>query len=186
MPTKPVRRTVIPAPLITAFSFSEPLVEAIEQLELASRRLRSEIAKAQRSGAVPLARAYLALYLLEKQVEDTLKPIGQTYDQTKTQWIPESFESEHITSVPLTDGYRIGVSSRLWASIKSDDKGGDRKAAFAWLRKNGLQDLIAETVNASSLSAAAKAMMEGENKELPSDLFNTTMVPNTSVNRTKG
>ena len=55
----------------------------------------------------------------------------------------------------------------MFASIIAEK----RPQAFQWLRDNGYGDIIQETVNASTLSAFAKTLLETENKELPEEFF---------------
>ena len=43
----------------------------------------------------------------------------------------------------------------------------DKPVGFQWLREQGHGGLITETVNASTLAAFAKNMMDTEGKELP-------------------
>jgi hypothetical protein len=57
----------------------------------------------------------------------------------------------------------------------------DKDAGYNWLRKNGHEGLITETVNASTLSAFAKELIEVEGKELPPELFKTGLNPYTSI-----
>lgn len=77
-----------------------------------------------------------------------------------------------------TDDFRVTRMARLYASIPSDKQ----EAAYQWLRDNGLEALIKETVNASSLSGAAKEIME-KGEELPEDLFSTHTKDSISITR---
>jgi hypothetical protein len=95
----------------------------------------------------------------------------------KEEIIPARMEEKGITSITV-EGYRYTVSTRVRASIRA----GLKEEAFEWLRSNEMAELITETVNASTLSASAKVLME-EGRELEPNLFNVAMIPNTS--RTK-
>jgi hypothetical protein len=57
-----------------------------------------------------------------------------------------------------------------------------KEAAFEWLRENGLGELITETVNASTLSAQARKMLE-DGTELDADIFNVSVFPTTSITK---
>lgn len=94
--------------------------------------------------------------------------------------IPKAFEREQIISFNTDDGYRVGVGQRYLASIKGDRK----EDAYQWLRDNGLPDIIIETVNASTLSSAGKALIEDKAMELPEELFNAAWKPTTSLTKT--
>lgn len=91
--------------------------------------------------------------------------------------VPEAFEREKISTFNLKMGYRITVSQRYFASIIPEWKAD----AYKWLRKNKLGDLIQETVNAGTLSAAGRKMIEDQHKELPEELFRTHYQFNTSI-----
>lgn len=79
-----------------------------------------------------------------------------------------------------TDDYRVTRTARMFASIPGDKQ----EAAYAWLRDNGYEALIKETVNSSALSGAAKELME-RGEELPEDLFSTHSKDNISITRKK-
>ncbi len=91
--------------------------------------------------------------------------------------LPERLEHDKIKTFS-TDDWRISRSTRVLASIPGEK----RDEAYNWLRENDHGSLIKETVNASSLSALAKEIMEGGH-ELPEDLFNVH--PKVSVSFTK-
>jgi hypothetical protein len=94
--------------------------------------------------------------------------------------LPMVFENEGVTTITLSAGYRVTIGQRLSASIVADKK----PDAYNWLVHNDLGDLITETVNASSLSATARSLIE-EGRQLPDDLFKTVVLPQVSLTRTK-
>lgn len=110
--------------------------------------------------------------------EKALKPLKTLWKETKEITVPACFEQSGVENVPLSEGYRVGLSTRIVASMVPDRKA----AAYAWLEENA-PDLIQPTVNASTLSAYAKELREG-NRELPDSLFKVTDLNNTTVNRT--
>jgi hypothetical protein len=77
-----------------------------------------------------------------------------------------------------TDDSRVTRTAKVYASIPGDK----REAAYQWLRDNGYEGLIQETVNSSSLSGAAKEMMANGN-ELPEDLFSVHTKDGISITR---
>jgi hypothetical protein len=52
-----------------------------------------------------------------------------------------------------------------------------------WLRDNGAESLIIETVNAQTLASYAKSVMEEEGKDLPHNLFKTNILTYTSITK---
>jgi len=131
--------------------------------------------------ASELAHLYGAVRDLCDEFAAAAEVAGAASTQLSTQLIPAAFERENISTFTTADGYRVTLSTRFVASIKPDMKG----EAWDWLRKNGLDALIVETVNASTLSAAGKKMIEDEGKELPEHLFNAHFMPSVSLTKTK-
>lgn len=129
---------------------------------------------------VEYARFFVKLRTLKDRFDAVLKPFDAIYEKAKTIDLPEKFDAARVPTVNLDEGYRVTVSHSLRASVKS----GQKEAAKAWLTNNGLGDLITETINASTLSAAAKTMAD-ENKELDEDIFHVFIQPTASVTKTK-
>lgn len=130
--------------------------------------------------AVEMARAFVHVRRFKDELDELAKRVSKTYEEWKTVKLPQAFEKAGVPSIPLDEGYRVGVSHLVRASIKPEA----REAAYEWLRSNGLGDLITNTVNSSTLSAVAKSMTE-ENQELDSELFNVHVLSTTSITRTK-
>lgn len=163
-------------------------VQELELLEAWARGTRDQIGllsetlkNLRRKGAIRMARAFVGIRQFDDFLDETVKQWKSFFDELKTVTLPEMMEAEGVTSLPLAEGYRVGMSARMYASIKE----GQKEAAYEWLRNNGLGELITETVNASTLSAAAKHRLEEQALEMPDDLFNAMLKPNTSVTKLK-
>jgi len=134
-------------------------------------------------GAVKLARAFVALH----QIKETVNAIhgkdggllNKFHNRFKSIEVPAVFDGEDLPHVPLNEGFRVGLSTRIRASLPA----ANRQRGFEWLRANGLPDLVQETVNAETLSSTAQLLMEEQNLELPADIFTTYEVRNTSVTK---
>jgi hypothetical protein len=120
------------------------------------------------------------LYRAMKKVESDLKSLEDLYRKYKELEVPAAFEQDGVTSLPLAEGFRVGTSTTIRASIRE----GMKQHAYSWLVENGHGDIIAETVNSSTLSATARELREA-NLELPEKWFNVADMPNTSVTQTK-
>lgn len=94
--------------------------------------------------------------------------------------LPERLDGDEIKTFTADSGDRMTRTSRIFASIVP----GQKDDAFAWLRENDYQALIQETVNSSSLSAAAKELIEN-GMELPDHLFNSHYKDGVSITRKK-
>jgi len=102
---------------------------------------------------------------LDKQ-RKTLYKIKDRYDKNV---IPQKMFDSDVSKVAVDS---IGVSfyplTKYSASVKDKERG------FDWLRSQGLDSLITETVNASTLASTFKDMVLEQGIEPPDDLFNFT------------
>lgn len=164
---------------------SSLLVQRCLQLQSDLAELTDQLDKVRRSGnASDAARAYVAIHSLKKRMDALVGDgsiLSKLVEQWKTRVVPSIFDEEGITSAPLDEGVRVGVSSKVMASVRSDAK---YHAYQFLLDGEDTAPLVTQTVNASSLSSHAKGMLE-DNRELPPDLFNTMVQPSTSVTWTK-
>lgn len=149
-------------------------VQAIEAL---MPQLSKQLAQAEKGGAITMARAFVAFHRMNDRIakESAFKAFKETFSDYKDRRVPHVFEVENVPNVPLSEGFRVQISTPWRASMKPDQK----EAAYEWLHKH-YPDVIQPTVNASTLSALAKEMNE-ENKELPEAHFNAQQMPTTSV-----
>lgn len=140
-------------------------------------------AAAAKSNPTSLAQAYVSIRNAHDTVAEELKELSKLVEKIKTETLPQLFEDYKTKNVSVeVDGvtYRVGTSVRATASIK-----GDAAEAHKWLRDNNLGALIIETVNASTLAATAKTMMETDGKEPDPDLFQFGSMTTTSVTKVK-
>lgn len=79
-----------------------------------------------------------------------------------------------------SQNFRATLSLRTSASIPGEKK----DEALAWLRSNGYEDLIVETVNAQTLGNVANSL-EAECQELPDELFKVSRAFTTTFTRSK-
>lgn len=183
--TTPVPST-LPASLVKALPTAALMLKHAAEIAKLVPKMKGELEAAHAHGAVQLARAYVVFHRLMERLDETLEPLSHDdpekpglFELYKRKLLPEVFEVEGVKSIPLAEGYRVGTASTFRASIRK----GMKDTAYNWLRGNQLGDIITTTVNASTLSSAAKKLMEDQNKELPNDLFNVAMVPTTSVTK---
>jgi len=103
------------------------------------------------------------------------KRINAVHSRMKEHVVPTKFEEQGVTTITV-DGYRYSVSHTTRAGIV------DKLNAHEWLRANELGDIITETVNAQTLGAVARGLLE-EGNELPEEFFKTYIQPNTSITK---
>lgn len=102
-----------------------------------------------------------------KEACDVLaKEADRLYDYLRLMLVPNRFEEEGIKNMKVDGVGRVQLAGDLYAGIV---KANEAKA-FEWLGDNGRGDLVKETVNASSLKAVLKKMLE-TGEEIPADLF---------------
>lgn len=132
-----------------------------------------------------LAAAYIQTFRVARDMEDVMKdgakPITEICNEFKLQKIPEAYEAAGISTLTLDSGDRVSLSERVLAAVK----GGMMEAAIKYLRSNKkTKELVIQTINASTLSAYAKTLLE-QNLELPDSLFNVTVQTAASLTRGK-
>jgi hypothetical protein len=111
-----------------------------------------------------------------RELEEAVSDIKSKLAYAKEVSMPARMDSEECKTFN-TEDYRVTRTAKFFASI-----GEDQAAAYQWLRGNGYEALIKETVNSSALSGAAKEMME-QGLELPEDLFRTYSKDNISITK---
>lgn len=120
-----------------------------------------------------------ALKTVIEATEEAQKALNARLSFAREISMPARMDAEEIQTFN-TEANRITRTSRIFASIIASEM--DR--AKAWLISKNLGSLIKETINSSSLSAAAKAQIE-EGYELPDDIFTCHIKDSVSITRKK-
>ena len=101
--------------------------------------------------------------------------INQLADHLSYDLVPHAMERTGLTVAHHTLG-RIQLEMRTSATVLN------KEGAYEWLRANGKGDLIIETINAQTLGATARELIDAGD-ELPSNLFKTTVKTYTKLTR---
>lgn len=101
-------------------------------------KLEKELEASSRKGAISAAKSFVVLRRLKDKAEDFQSQFQAIFDRYQKIIIPNLFESEGVTSLPLAEGFRVGISQKFYASIKKDAK----ERAWAWLKKHKLGNQI--------------------------------------------
>lgn len=124
---------------------------------------------------------YLELFKTLKDFKENLDGLNKkckaVFEKMNSEVLPAKYKEDGVTSMTY-QGYRYTVNVRTLARILPEH----RLEAYQWLRDNDLGDIIIETVNASTLSSAARELME-EGSELESDYFETYLKDGMSVTK---
>jgi hypothetical protein len=153
----------------------------IEELQVLSTTVLANLEKgAKKRSAAQIADDYVEL----KEAADAIKLVMTEINKVKTKMaqevLPTIFEDQGFKSITTQSGRRVTITSNVRANILKEN----RDAAYDWLRNNGLEDIVINTVNASTLSATARTLIE-DGKQLDDELFNVQIIPNTSVTKVK-
>jgi len=122
-------------------------------------------------------RTYKQMRDYQDWIKSELETLSKAIDQARQETLPQMFKESGMTSIAV-DGYRFTISETVRASIPGETK----PEAYQWLRDNKLEALIIETVNASTLAAQARKMLE-DGETLPEELFKVYIMPNVSVTK---
>jgi hypothetical protein len=125
----------------------------------------------------------LNFFFIVGQMYDALSDMKKGYDAIYNTFsqkeVPEVLRGQGVKNITIEiEGVghrRFQMSNRWSCSILNKDRG------YQWLRENGLGDLIKPTVNGTTLAATAKDLMETSGKEMPDDIFRTSINTYTSV-----
>lgn len=112
---------------------------------------------------------------LHARLKEIAADVNQLADHLSMEVLPEAMRAAGFTTVNHEVG-RVTIGTRVSASML------DREQAMQWLRDNELGSLIIETVNAMTLGAQAKDMIE-RGEELPHDIFKTSVKAYTSITK---
>ena len=136
---------------------------------------------------LPLEDALIQYYFLEDAydaLDEARKAIYKQVEDLKNRALPELMADKKAKTLTLEipgveRARRFTTNRRLSASILPD-----RKAeGYAYLRENGAENLIQETVNSSSLSSYAKQMIEEQGMDLPDDTFKLSTMTYISITK---
>lgn len=95
----------------------------------------------------------------EDELTERLKEINKAIDMLVKRDIPQLMEDSGINRVEINGVGRVDLRGDLYVSVLKSDQ----EEFYNWLRNTNRGSLITETVNSSTLKAAAKGwLMSGE------------------------
>jgi hypothetical protein len=160
-----------------SIKYLEDMVERVEMVERALGSVLPDVLKERPLGeAVDLVSAlHDALKRLTGD-DGVLAGVKKRVNYVKEVTMPERFDAEQVKTFN-TDRWRVTKTTKLMASINGQagvypdgHEFAGQPLAYGWLRDHDYGSLIKPTVNASSLSAAAKELVEN-GMELPEEMF---------------
>jgi hypothetical protein len=128
----------------------------------------------------PLIEFYRTVKEFHEHLKEYTVAVGKLQSNMQYTFIPEYLADRGMGTTTLSDlGCRISPTLRTLANVKPEMK----ERAKDWLNNNGYDYLVTETVNPQSLSTLAKELGK-ENRELPEEIFNTTIRNSISLTKT--
>lgn len=110
--------------------------------------------------------------------DNTKKAIGKVYDHIRTISLPDRMDEEGLESPMNVQGVgRVTLTSDVRVSFK------DKEVGYRWLEEHGHDDLINETVNASSLAGLIRRKMR-DGEEVPEEIFKVSPITRASITGT--
>lgn len=149
----------------------EQMGKALDYIEREKRTLTAETRTIDRPGVglEALVTRLAEVRALHARLKAITTGINQLAEHLAYETLPSAMDRRNTLMLDHEAG-KVSLAMRTSASIMPEMK----QRAFDWLRKNGHSDLIIETVNAQTLGATARELIEAGG-ELPDDLFKTTV-----------
>lgn len=126
---------------------------------------------------VEVIRHYAALRQATKQIKEAREALDEIEERLSREHVPDVMRAAGIRNTTIEGVGRVTLSNRWSCSMV------DKEAGIDWLRNNGHDSLIIETVNSSTLAAFAKDMSLEHGFDLPDNLFRTAIMTYTSITK---
>jgi hypothetical protein len=110
-------------------------------------------------------------------IKEARKALDEIEEHMSREDVPDILRANKIKTITVEGVGRVTISHRWSASMI------DKEAGIKWLKANDYGGIVQETVNAQTLAAHAKALMEGPGTELPADLFKVGQMAYTSITK---
>ena len=112
-----------------------------------------------------LVTAYHYANLWYKDLDEQRKRLYKALDHMNKGVLPEKFADRDLDKIQLKS-----LSRSFYPITKLSASFHDKERGFEWLRENGDDALITETVNAGTLASHVKRMIEDEGIDPPEDI----------------
>ena len=131
------------------------LSEAIKQLNASVTETILYFDKLDKNDLPTLVKSFKKLKDDCEELTEIVKLVSTLHQQMSYDILPEAFENHGFDSLKM-GGYNFILGVRTNASIPMDK----RDVGYAWLRENGLGEIIIPNVNAKTLTSAIKEYMD--------------------------
>lgn len=126
---------------------------------------------------IEIIKHFAALRIANDQIKEAREALEELEKRLSREYIPEVMRAHGIKTVTIEDVGRVSLSNRWSCSMI------DKPLGLDYLRNSGNGSLIQETVNSNTLAAFAKNFNDEEGKELPGEIFKTSIMTVTSITK---
>lgn len=126
---------------------------------------------------VEVIRHFDHLRKVNDKIKEAQAALVEMAERLSREYVPDVMRAAGIRSTTIEGVGRVSLSNRWSCSML------DKQVGMNWLRGNGAEGLIQETVNAMTLAAYAKSLSEEQGMDLPQDIFKTSIMTYTSITK---
>jgi hypothetical protein len=149
----------------------------VAQLHLTAAAIRADTADVSNSDHVAIIKHFDEVRLASASIKEAREVISEIEETLSRVTIPDVMRLVNVKTTTIEGVGRVTVSYRYSCSML------DKEQGMLWLKANNHGGLIQETVNASTLAAFSKNLLETEGLELPPELFKVGTSPYTSITK---
>ncbi len=141
----------------------EKKLEVYTQLERLIAQTEDQFQQIEKSGKlVDLCVAFFHFCETYQQIDGLRKRLYHLLDSLDKVVIPTTMQAQGVEKLSVAEvEHSFYILPKYSASVL------DKEAAYKWLRKNGMSELITETVNSGTLAARLVEMVLQEAKDPP-------------------
>lgn len=144
---------------------------AVNEIKDVIKKFNKALIKIREMKTEDAFRVYYQVRLAYDEIDEAKTELGKLVNTLTTSTMPEILDDADLPNITLKDLEKMFVRTEN-TSVKMKDK----EAAFAWLKKQGDQDLIQETINSSALKGYVNQMIR-DGKTPPDEIFDVTTSP---------
>lgn len=138
------------------------ITEQDEEITPAQSREEEWLAKYKPLPYPRLAERMVELRDASSKADREKKDLDAELDVIRLKVVPERFAADEISSMRIAGVGTLSLTSDMYCTQKKDRQ----EELFQWLRDNEYGDIIKDTVNASTLKALVKELLEEKKGEL--------------------
>jgi hypothetical protein len=117
-------------------------------------------------GLPDLARALGDLQAQKEFLEDQTKELNKDIEVLVMSIIPEMMADLEVSTITIEDVGRLQTRADAWVTVLA----GDREEVHDWMRENGHESMVKETIHAGTLKAFIKQQVKN-GEEYPQHLI---------------